>query len=304
MCTSRQLFLWLLGAFNQGMAWESVGFIRSRRPARFALVMKDRSMVSYFQEGDLVQVSCDDVRRQGSALAGFCGVVTDAWVKCEVDPHCCCAEQVEDSHAVTVGFKFAQFTQGYSYLFAEAELRKLQETLALPDRTRAAESVLSDFDVRHRAAARNGFNGLTGGAAANAFACSLSLPERQKLRAALQAVLTGGCNRLALGICAPTATEGYSVLQRWATALDLPRGVVHGMDKEGVPIEVPGAVYIKYNSGTKTFADVRANGGIAWKPGDAFLSGYDGDYRGVGVVPHRPDDDAPNQYAYLPLDLF
>lgn len=30
---------------------------------------------------------------------------------------------------------------------------------------------------------------------------------------------------------------------------------------------------------------------------------YDGDYRGVGFVPHLCDGD-PRQYAYLPLDLF
>ena len=81
--------------------------------------------------------------------------------------------------------------------------------------------------------------------------------------------------------------------------------------------------------GTRTFEDIRANGGVAWKPGDAFLSPYDGDYVGVGYVPavttrnldlgsadgHADGDDdddddddepgaLPAQYAYLPLDLF
>ena len=63
-------------------------------------------------------------------------------------------------------------------------------------------------------------------------------------------------------------------------------------------------MYIKYNSGTRTFAEVRDNGGVAWKPGDAFLNAYDGDYRGVGIVPHLPSAEVANQYAYLPLDLF
>ena len=65
---------------------------------------------------------------------------------------------------------------------------------------------------------------------------------------------------------------------------------------------------------------MRANGGIAWRPGDAFLSSYDGDYIGVGFVPDVANkmgmedeggDDKrgfsainSEQYAYLPLDLF
>jgi hypothetical protein len=36
--------------------------------------------------------------------------------------------------------------------------------------------------------------------------------------------------------------------------------------------QIEGPVYIKYNSGTRTFAEVRSNGGVAWKPGDAFLN--------------------------------
>ena len=58
-----------------------------------------------------------------------------------------------------------------------------------------------------------------------------------------------------------------------------------------------------------TPAQVRANGGQAWRPGDAFLNSYDGAYRGVGLVVHRGagDDEGSSQldqYAYLPLDLF
>ena len=68
--------------------------------------------------------------------------------------------------------------------------------------------------------------------------------------------------------------------------------------------QVKGPVYVKYNSGTRTFAEVRANNGVAWRPGDAFLSPYDdGCYRGVGFVPNLADGE-PRQFAYLPLDLF
>ena len=57
------------------------------------------------------------------------------------------------------------------------------------------------------------------------------------------------------------------------------------MDKDGVPLDLNGGVYIKYNSGgVFTFADIRKSGlgfDSLWKPGDAMLEEYDGDYRGV-----------------------
>ena len=58
------------------------------------------------------------------------------------------------------------------------------------------------------------------------------------------------------------------------------------MDAAGVPVEVPGAVFIKYNSAS----------------GDANLSGYDGVYRGVLFTPQLPDAQF-RQYGYLPLGL-
>ena len=55
----------------------------------------------------------------------------------------------------------------------------------------------------------------------------------------------------------------------------------------GAPVDPPpGPVFIKYNSDS----------------GDAFLSGYGGEYRGVLFTPEL-GDGAFRQYGYLPLDL-
>ena len=105
--------------------------------------------------------------------------------------------------------------------------------------------------------------------------------------------------RVQLGICATDAAEGIATLKvlqvilqncrndpvlrappcphpsllksvnldhpkGWVGGLEIPRGALHGMDVDGVVIpddELPSPCYIKYNSGTRTFADVRANGG-------------------------------------------
>ena len=77
--------------------------------------------------------------------------------------------------------------------------------------------------------------------------------------------------RCMLGICASSTAEGLATLKAWVTSLELPRGLLHGMDVDGVPIEITGGVYIKYNSGgVYTFADVRKSQlgfDALWKPG-------------------------------------
>ena len=81
--------------------------------------------------------------------------------------------------------------------------------------------------------------------------------------------------RCMLGICASSAEEGIATLKSWVTALQLPRGLLHGFDKDGIPLDLSGGVYIKYNSGgVYTFADIRKSGmgfDALWKPGDALL---------------------------------
>ncbi|ABO98549.1 predicted protein [Ostreococcus lucimarinus CCE9901] len=90
-----------------------------------------------------------------------------------------------------------------------------------------------------------------------------------------------------LGICAASAEEGLAALKTWTAELGLPKGKLHGMDKDGIPVDPPkGAVFIKYNS----------------LSGDAYISGYGGTFRGVLFTPEL-DDGAFRQYGYLPLDV-
>ncbi|KAJ1472810.1 hypothetical protein T484DRAFT_1574581, partial [Baffinella frigidus] len=90
-----------------------------------------------------------------------------------------------------------------------------------------------------------------------------------------------------LGFCGDDASQAVEALKAWITALALPRGMLHGMDKEGVPIDMSifGAVYIKYSS---TGAEVP----YAW---------YDGAFRGVYFNPQLPDGEF-RQYAVTPHD--
>jgi hypothetical protein len=99
--------------------------------------------------------------------------------------------------------------------------------------------------------------------------------------------LASRASRVMLGICAADAQEGLSSLKTWTAELGLPKGKLHGMDKDGVPVDPPkGAVFIKYNS----------------MSGDAYISGYGGTFRGVLFTPEL-DDAAFRQYGYLPLDV-
>ena len=99
--------------------------------------------------------------------------------------------------------------------------------------------------------------------------------------------LASRASRVMLGICAADAQEGLSSLKTWTAELGLPKGKLHGMDKDGVPVDPPkGAVFIKYNS----------------MSGDAYISGYGGTFRGVLFTPEL-EDAAFRQYGYLPLDV-
>eukprot|EP00547_Thalassionema_nitzschioides_P004834 CAMPEP_0194218482 /NCGR_PEP_ID=MMETSP0156-20130528/23883_1 /TAXON_ID=33649 /ORGANISM="Thalassionema nitzschioides, Strain L26-B" /LENGTH=176 /DNA_ID=CAMNT_0038947859 /DNA_START=131 /DNA_END=661 /DNA_ORIENTATION=- len=112
--------------------------------------------------------------------------------------------------------------------------------------------------------------------------------------------------RCMLGICGSSAEESVSTLKAWVTALELPRGLLHGMDRDGVPVQLDGGVYIKYNSGgVFSFEDIRKSGmgfDALWKPGDALVEPYDGDYRGVYFQVELEDGEF-RQYL-LPLDTF
>jgi hypothetical protein len=114
---------------------------------------------------------------------------------------------------------------------------------------------------------------------------------------------TGRCM---LGICASSPEEGIATLKSWVAALQLPRGLLHGMDKDGVPLEIEGGVYIKYNSGgVYSFSAIRKSGlgfDALWKPGDVLLEPYDGTYRGVYFQVELADGEF-RQYL-VPMDTF
>jgi len=82
--------------------------------------------------------------------------------------------------------------------------------------------------------------------------------------------------RCILGICASSSDEGLGALKSWVTELELPRGLLKGMDDNGVPIQMDGGVYLKYNT-----ALLKRKGLALWNPGDVLASSYDGNYRGV-----------------------
>jgi len=112
--------------------------------------------------------------------------------------------------------------------------------------------------------------------------------------------------RCMLGICASSVDEGIATLKSWVTNLELPRGLLHGADRDGVPLDITGGVYIKYNSGgVYTFSDIRKSQmgfDALWKPGDAMLEEYDGNYRGVYFQVELSDGEF-RQYL-VPLDIF
>jgi len=168
----------------------------------------------------------------------------------------------------------------------------LQEDAALT----AAERVLAEYDTGHQAAARSrDAEGLGGGITANAWGLKV---DRTKLADAVRRVCDAAVKangRIMLGFCADDAGEGKAALKAWVTALDLPHSVLHGMDRDGVPMNMStfGSVYIKYNS-QATSQDA---------PGSAMLSGYAGDFRGVYFNPDLMDGEF-RQYAVLPLNVF
>mmetsp|Transcript_31658 Transcript_31658/g.76823 ORF Transcript_31658/g.76823 Transcript_31658/m.76823 type:complete len:223 (-) Transcript_31658:637-1305(-) len=103
------------------------------------LVMRDRSSSYWFNVGDTVQVVADDVVKSGIGnLQGFQGTVVETWEKCDVDPTCCCAEQVDVNMAVRVEFENEvnnkevdgddhenDDDESFQYYFAESELEKV-----------------------------------------------------------------------------------------------------------------------------------------------------------------------------------
>lgn len=115
--------------------------------------------------------------------------------------------------------------------------------------------------------------------------------------------------RVMLGICAENVDEALIGLKTWVPTLSLPRGMLHGMDVDGIPIppEDLGSVYVKYNTGgCMTFTQMRETGmgfDALWRPGDAVLETYDGDFRGIYLNVELEDGEF-RQFGVLPTDLF
>jgi hypothetical protein len=85
--------------------------------------------------------------------------------------------------------------------------------------------------------------------------------------------------------------------------------MLHGMDIDGTPIPVEelGSVYIKYSTGgAMTYSEIRRSRrgfDALWRPGDALLETYDGDFRGV-YLNVELSDGVFRQFGLLPTDLF
>lgn len=108
----------------------------SRKSRTASLTMRDRSSANWFRVGDTVQVIADHVEKSGINLQHRVGRVTETWEKCDVDPTCCCAEQVDLGMAIRVEFSGSLIGNGhngvgvdddltgtsFSHYFAEEEL--------------------------------------------------------------------------------------------------------------------------------------------------------------------------------------
>jgi hypothetical protein len=92
------------------------------------LEMRDRSSSYWFSPGDKVKV-IQSVQKAGFNLKGRVGKVAESWEKCDIDPICCCAEQVECDLAVEVRFNGTEGDPlgngSFQFGFNENELHKL-----------------------------------------------------------------------------------------------------------------------------------------------------------------------------------
>jgi hypothetical protein len=119
--------------------------------------MKDRSVSYWFNVGDTVKVVSPDVSKGGMNLWNRIGKVVETWEKCDVDPTCCCAEQVDPNMAVRVEFIGSLTTADddddssstFNHYFAESELVKVsndEDTLSLTEETTSLQSDEVPFD--------------------------------------------------------------------------------------------------------------------------------------------------------------
>lgn len=119
--------------------------VRGSQNTKSTISMRDRSSSYWFSPGDRVEV-IEEVTKAGYNLRGRVGVVAESWEKCDVDPTCCCAEQVERDLAVRVKFQGTESNENeegaFEFGFNEDELRKA--TTEDPTVRHAKPSNLSD----------------------------------------------------------------------------------------------------------------------------------------------------------------
>ena len=182
-----------------------------------------------------------------------------------------------------------------------------------------ATFVLQKHDEAQRQYMTNdGNRGVGGGYSAYMHILSLDTPTRSLLRESIHTLIRRAHNerdrdsslgRIMLGICASNAPEALGGLKSWVSNCMLPRGMLHGMDIDGTPIPVEelGSVYIKYSTGgAMTYSEIRRSRrgfDALWRPGDALLETYDGDFRGV-YLNVELSDGVFRQFGLLPTDLF
>lgn len=182
-----------------------------------------------------------------------------------------------------------------------------------------ATQILQSYDAsQQQFIASDGNQGMGGGLSAYNHICSLDTSTRESLKKAVitlvneahkERELDSSQGRIMLGICASNAPEALTGLKSYVTTLALPRGMLHGMDVDGVPIPIEdlGSVYIKYSTGgATTFSEIRRSGrgfDALWRPGDALLETYDGDFRGI-YLNVELGDGVFRQFGVLPTDLF
>ncbi|MFB2897612.1 DUF1824 family protein [Aerosakkonemataceae cyanobacterium BLCC-F50] len=107
--------------------------------------------------------------------------------------------------------------------------------------------------------------------------------EKALLRQALK-LIADLADYLNLGICAETTEQGFMALKNYLSGL----GYNVSLDTQKA-MEIPGSVYIKFNTNKQSF----------------YLDSYTGNYRGVLVsCQSSAREDISGTYGHLPLDLF
>jgi hypothetical protein len=132
--------------------------VSMRRKALSTLTMRDHSASYWFSPGDRVEVM-EDVTKAGVNLKGRTGIVVEAWEKCDIDPTCCCAEQVETDLAIRVNFQGTEANaneQGaFEFRFNEDELKKAELPVAFDGMSCKAFKLEQLEAQRNMAASRN-----------------------------------------------------------------------------------------------------------------------------------------------------